>query len=93
MTETRFNYCKTNTKFLEYIQAGIPVLASNFGPYENTPSIDDNLDHGHVSWVEKVEIALLSKSRRGFLYDRQLQYCSQFSDASLLVKFYREISK
>ena len=88
LVETKFNYCKANTKFLEYIQAGIPVIASNYGPYEDTPNINHNpID----SWLCQIEQPLYSKKKRNLLYEKQLQYCFQFSDPILLVDFYRSL--
>ena len=42
LTENQFNYCKSNTKFVEYIQAGIPVIASNYGPYDDIPRFSNS---------------------------------------------------
>ena len=93
LTENTFNYCKTNTKFVEYIQAGIPVIASSFGPYQDTPTISLNLNEDNqYPWLGKIEKVLFSKSRRDLLYENQIQYCKAFSDTNLLVKFYRSIA-
>ena len=92
LTESHFNSCKTNTKFIEYIHAGIPVIASNFGPYENTPTINHDLsDRQQHAWVTKIEMALFSNARRALLYEQQREYCKQYSDPSLLTNFYRSI--
>ena len=93
LTKNTFNYCKTNTKFVEYIQAGIPVLASDFGPYVNTPSISciPSLG-GHFSWLKSIEKLLFSRKQRDLLFATQLEYCSKFSDSDLLVEFYRSIA-
>ena len=87
LTENQFNYCKSNTKFVEYIQAGIPVIASNYGPYDDIPRFS-NSPHPKT-WVEQIEIALLSNRQRNWLYKKQLEYCFQFTDANLLTEFYR----
>ena len=93
LTETQFNSCKTNTKFIEYIQAGIPVIASDFGPYENTPTIQSRYNMGGQDlWLEKIELALFSRKKRSLLYEEQFQYCNQFCDSSLLLDFYRTIA-
>ena len=93
LAETKFNSCKTNTKFIEYIQAGIPVIASDFGPYEDTPTINAQHEASfHDLWLEKMEIALFSRRKRDWLYEEQLQYCHQFNDSNLLVNFYRNIA-
>ena len=88
LVKTQFNYCKANTKFLEYIQAGIPVIASYYGPYEDTPITNYNsID----SWLCQIEQSLFSKKKRHLLYEKQLQYCLQFSDPILLVDFYKSL--
>ena len=93
LTQNTFNYCKTNTKFVEYIQAGIPVIASNFGPYQDTPSISMKLnDDNQFSWLGKIEEVFFSKISRDLLYKNQFQYCKAFSDPNLLVEFYRSIA-
>ncbi|MCB4412045.1 hypothetical protein [Synechococcus sp. MU1611] len=93
LTQNIFNYCKTNTKFVEYIQAGIPVIASNYGPYQNTPTISDNqIGDQQCSWLEKIETVIFSKASRNLLYERQIRYCSDFSDPNVLVGFYRSIA-
>ena len=92
LTKNTFNYCKTNTKFVEYIQAGIPVIASRYGPYQNIPSIcDDQTEDQQYSWLGKIETVIFSKTIRNLLYDSQIQYCGDFSDPHLLVDFYRSI--
>ena len=90
LTENQFNYCKSNTKFVEYIQAGIPVIASNYGPYDDIPRFS-NSPHSKT-WVEQIEIALLSNRQRNCLYKKQLEYCFQFTDANLLTEFYRGLA-
>ena len=90
LTENQFNYCKSNTKFVEYIQAGIPVIASNYGPYDDIPRFS-NSPHPKT-WVEQIEIALLSSRQRNCLYKKQLEYCFQFTDANLLTEFYRGLA-
>ena len=93
LTKNTFNYCKTNTKFVEYVQAGIPVLASDFGPYVNTPSISSAVSLSeHFSWLINIEQVLFSRKKRDLLFASQLEYCSQFSDSDLLVEFYRSIA-
>lgn len=93
LTENTFNYCKTNTKFVEYIQAGIPVIATKYGPYQNIPTISDNQIRGEqFSWLEKIETVVFSKTIRNLLYDCQIQYCMNFSDPNVLVGFYRSIA-
>lgn len=92
LTENTFNYCKTNTKFVEYIQAGIPVIASNYGPYRNIPSTSNKHSVDQLSpWLERIETILFSKSRRDILYKDQIQYCTKFSDANILVDFYKSL--
>ena len=92
LTETKFNFCKANTKFLEYIQAGIPVIASNFGPYENIPTIDAVFnDSPQYSWLSSIESLLFSRINRITLFEKQLQFCKQFSDPLQLVEFYRSV--
>ena len=93
LSQNQFNLCKSNTKFVEYIQAGIPVIASNYGPYEDIPRIcnSPNSIHGKT-WMEQIEIALLSKRKRNSLYQKQLAYCYQFADPNVLVEFYRELA-
>ena len=94
LTENVFNYCKTNTKFVEYIQAGIPVIASNFGPYLDTPSIGMTLnEYNQHSWLGKIEEVFFSKISRDLLYQNQIEYCKAFSDPNLLVEFYRSIAR
>ena len=93
LTENTFNYCKTNTKFVEYVQAGIPVLASNFGPYANTPAISDLPKvNNQSSWLEKIEILLFSKTRRNLVFEAQIKYCNQFCDPHALTDFYKSIA-
>ena len=92
LVESKFNYCKANTKFIEYIQAGIPVIASKFGPYMDTPSIT-NISNMSMqpSWLEQMEILLSSRLRRDSLYLQQFNHCKQYSDTNLLVDFYNSI--
>ncbi len=93
LVKSKFNYCKTNTKFIEYIQAGIPVIASDFGPYENTPTIKPPHNTTFQDrWLEQIESALYSKRIRELLYEEQYQYCNQFLDGNLLVDFYKKIA-
>lgn len=92
LVESQFNYCKANTKFIEYVQAGIPVLASNFGPYFDTPSIQ-HISNARTrsSWLAEIGSLLTSKSVRDRLYKKQFEYCKQYSDTSLLTDFYHSI--
>ena len=93
LTQNTFNYCKTNTKFVEYIQAGIPVIASNFGPYAKIPASPDTTSEAcQYFWLKNIEHLLFSKRLRDALFESQLNYCRQFSDPKFLVEFYRNIA-
>lgn len=93
LVENTFNYCKANTKLLEYIQAGIPVLASDFGPYQNTPWVSNSkLSLSGQEWLEKIEATLFSNLLRSKIYQQQLKYCINLNTADSLVQFYRELA-
>ena len=92
LAQNDFNFCKTNTKFVEYVEAGIPVIASNYGPYEDIPTLNNFIDGPHSAWLQQIQTALLSNRQRNSLFEKQLQYCCQFTDPNLLVQFYREIA-
>ena len=87
LVETKFNYCKANTKFLEYIQAGIPVIASNYGPYEDTQILIIIL---LIPGFVKLN-SLYSKKSEIFCTRNSSSIVLQFSDPILLVDFYRSL--
>lgn len=92
--ENNFNYCKANTKLLEYIQAEIPVISSRFGPYEYIPSLSPlSCVKKKDYWLDNISRALYSRSLRSSLYQAQFDYCKQFSSPIKLVEFYRQLSK
>ncbi len=94
LVEDTFNYCKANTKLLEYIEAGIPVLASDFGPYQDIPWVASaKLPEDGTEWIEKIEEVLYSNLLRTKVYQRQLAFCKNLKTADSLVLFYRELDQ
>lgn len=92
LIENSFNYCKANTKLLEYIQAGIPIISSRFGPYEDIPSLPpNNSDITVEPWIDNISRILYSRSLRSKLYKAQFDYCEQYSNPVQLIKFYRKL--
>ena len=92
LIENNFNYCKANTKLLEYIQAKIPIIASRFGPYEDIPRLSPLNSHIEEEyWIDNISRVLYSRSLRSKLYQAQLDYCKQYSKPIQLVEFYRKL--
>jgi hypothetical protein len=92
LVENTFNYCKANTKLIEYIQAGIPSLASDFGPYKDTPwTSSHKRSLNGQEWSERIEALLYSSLHRSKIFEQQLMYCRNLNTADSLVRFYREL--
>jgi hypothetical protein len=85
-----FNGCKSNIKILEYAMCNIPVLASNFGPYQNLPifySKDRTLDIGKA--VNK--IATLDRAECEEFIIKQKQFVANDYDVKNIWKQWYDI--
>jgi len=87
LCNSEFNSCKSDTKIVEYIQAGIPVLASSFGPYEDIPRIARCFDAS--DWRYKLENVLISCQYRRAIYDSCHDYCFSYKEFEKVIDFYR----
>ena len=91
LDNNEFNYCKANTKALEYLTAGIPVVASNIGPYKELPQLRIP-DDSPSQLSNYLGAALCSFNMRDELFKSQIDYARKFQDPTLLLKFYKTLS-
>lgn len=92
LEQNAFNYCKSDCKIVEYVEAGIPVFTNNFGPYEQVPSIHEKRAGIYLDeWETNLTNLIYSSKLRNNLYNNQIEYCSRYRDANQIVEFYKKL--
>lgn len=61
LCDTRHNMAKTNTKWVEYTLAGIPVLASNLIPYQEVAAEGGAILCGENDWKDAITSCLVNR--------------------------------
>lgn len=92
LEDSEFNICKSDTKLVEYTHAGIPVVASDCGPYMDVPLVPKcSNDSGADEWYIQIRSLLESCNNRRLCFDRMHSYFSDRANADAIVGFYTDL--
>ncbi|HEY2833423.1 MAG TPA: methyltransferase domain-containing protein [Sporichthyaceae bacterium] len=88
LVSSRFNHAKSDLKLLEYALLGLPVVASDVGPYRGTEHLARLTDNAPTSWVAALSeiladpdtAALRAESAREFVLGRRMMTAQHSRD-------------
>ena len=67
LRDTEFNRCKSNIKWLEMAQIGVPLIASNVEPFKKTKGFIELVENSEESWREAIQKMVdLRKNKKDF---------------------------
>jgi glycosyltransferase involved in cell wall biosynthesis len=92
LEHSSFNFCKANTKWVEYTECGIPSIVESFGPYEILPRRNQAIGAMSLDdWDNGMDLLLRNPRVREEVLTNSVKHLKLYANPQDLIAFYESL--